>query len=166
MNASWWIAFGLSFCGMEWVAWALHKYVMHGFLWSVHEDHHVIDKNKVYQKNDAFAIVFAVPSFLWILIGNLGNIPWMEGMGYGVMLYGAIYFIIHEVAIHRRWKIFNLKGSYVEALRIAHQHHHQIRTQKDGVNFGMLLPPLHYFTLSRGELKKMAPLRRNSNDPA
>jgi len=25
---------------MEYVAWFTHKYVMHGFLWVLHEDHH------------------------------------------------------------------------------------------------------------------------------
>ncbi|MEO0777155.1 MAG: fatty acid hydroxylase, partial [Bacteroidota bacterium] len=26
--------------GMEFAAWFTHKYVMHGFLWDWHEDHH------------------------------------------------------------------------------------------------------------------------------
>ena len=26
---------------MEFVAWFTHKYVMHGFLWFLHKDHHV-----------------------------------------------------------------------------------------------------------------------------
>ena len=29
-----------SFFGMEFIAWFTHKYVMHGLLWSWHEDHH------------------------------------------------------------------------------------------------------------------------------
>jgi len=33
------IAF-ITFLAMEWVAWAAHKYIMHGFLWNLHEDHH------------------------------------------------------------------------------------------------------------------------------
>ena len=31
----------ITFVFMEFVAWATHKYVMHGFLWYLHEDHHV-----------------------------------------------------------------------------------------------------------------------------
>ena len=30
---------------MEFVAWATHKYLMHGLLWKLHQDHHVVDKN-------------------------------------------------------------------------------------------------------------------------
>ena len=159
MISAWWMAFIVAFFAMEFAAWALHKYVMHGFLWNLHEDHHVINKDAIYQKNDYFALFFAVPSFFSILYGNLGQVPFLEGAGYGVMLYGIVYFIVHEVAIHRRWKFFNLNGRYIESLRIAHQHHHQVRTKVGATNFGMLLPPLRYFTQSLGELKKSAPAR-------
>ena len=33
--------FLLSFCFMEFMAWFAHKYLMHGVLWFLHEDHHV-----------------------------------------------------------------------------------------------------------------------------
>ena len=151
----WFLAFILAFVFMEWAAWALHKYVMHGFLWSLHEDHHIINKEKTFQKNDYFAVFFAVPSFLSILFGTLYEILWLEGAGFGVMLYGFVYFLVHEVAIHRRMKFFNLRGSYVEALRVAHQHHHQVRTKEGASNFGMLVPPLYYFTTDIKDLKKM-----------
>ena len=160
MTLEWIVAFLSAFVFMEWAAWALHKYVMHGFLWSLHEDHHVIKKDSIYQKNDYFALFFAVPSFLSILYGNLGNIPWLEGAGYGVMLYGVVYFIVHEVAIHRRWKFFNLNGRYIESLRIAHQHHHQIRSKEGASNFGMLFPPIHYFTMNIKELRKLRPAKK------
>ena len=39
---------------MEFAAWALHKYVMHGFLWNLHEDHH-LPYTTPFQKNDLFA---------------------------------------------------------------------------------------------------------------
>ena len=161
MTVSWIVAFLLAFVFMEWAAWALHKYVMHGIFWNLHEDHHVIVKGARYQKNDYFALFFAVPSFLSILYGNVGNIPWLEGAGYGVMLYGLVYFIVHEVAIHRRWKFFNLNGRYIEALRIAHQHHHQVRTKEGASNFGMLVPPFHYFTMSLKDLRKLKPAKKN-----
>ena len=47
-----------SFWLMEAVAWLAHKYVMHGFLWNVHQDHHVIT-GKFFQKNDWFFLIFA-----------------------------------------------------------------------------------------------------------
>jgi beta-carotene 3-hydroxylase len=62
--------FILTFVAMEFAAWFLHRYVMHGFLWSLHQDHHTPDKERWWQKNDAFAVFFAVPSFLSILFGS------------------------------------------------------------------------------------------------
>ena len=43
-----------AFIFMEFVAWFTHKYVMHGFLWFLHKDHHQPKKNQVFEKNDAF----------------------------------------------------------------------------------------------------------------
>ena len=59
----------ITFFIMEAVAWATHKYLMHGLLWRLHEDHHVVDKNKVFQKNDFFFLIFAIPSMILIYIG-------------------------------------------------------------------------------------------------
>ena len=43
---------------MEFVAWATHKYVMHGFLWVLHADHHR-PSHRGLQKNDWFSVFFA-----------------------------------------------------------------------------------------------------------
>ncbi|SMF16323.1 sterol desaturase family protein [Pseudobacteriovorax antillogorgiicola] len=151
----WWISFLFCFTAMEWVAWFLHKYVMHGFLWSLHEDHHVPPKDRKIQKNDSFALFFAVPSFFAILFGTIYQIDYLQGAGYGVTAYGLVYFIIHEVVIHRRWKFFNMSGPYIEAIRLAHHHHHQVQGKYGSFNFGMLLPPFVYFRLPPDELKRM-----------
>ena len=47
----------VAFVGMEFAAWATHKYLMHGPLWFLHEDHHVLT-GKPLQKNDLFLEVF------------------------------------------------------------------------------------------------------------
>ena len=59
----------ITFFAMELVAWATHKYLMHGLLWKLHKDHHVVDKNKKFQKNDFFFLIFAIPSMILIYIG-------------------------------------------------------------------------------------------------
>ena len=56
-----------AFIGMEFIALASHKYVMHGFLWYLHEDHHVLT-GKPLQKNDSFALIFAIPSALGFIL--------------------------------------------------------------------------------------------------
>ena len=48
----------ITFFFMEFVAWATHKYVMHGFLWYLHKDHHVVNKDNKFQKNDFFFLIF------------------------------------------------------------------------------------------------------------
>ena len=39
-----------TFLAMEFVSWATHKYIMHGFLWYLHKDHHQVDHKKKTQK--------------------------------------------------------------------------------------------------------------------
>ena len=47
----------LTFIGMEGVAWLAHRYLMHGFLWFLHEDHHVKTPGAL-EKNDTFFFDF------------------------------------------------------------------------------------------------------------
>ena len=54
-----------TFCFMEFMAWFSHKYIMHGFLWSLHKDHHVKDHDSWFERNDFFFIFYAV--IVWLL---------------------------------------------------------------------------------------------------
>ena len=64
-----------AFLLMEFVAWFAHKYVMHGFLWFLHEDHHDGGYHP-FQKNDAFFLIFAIPSWLSIMYGLMDQMYW------------------------------------------------------------------------------------------
>ena len=86
----------ITFVVMEFVAFALHKYVMHGFLWKWHEDHHQPKYEKL-EKNDRFFLVFAIPSWLGIMFGLIYEINWMFCIGLGIALYGICYVIVHEI---------------------------------------------------------------------
>jgi beta-carotene 3-hydroxylase len=143
--------FLLAFVLTEFAAWLLHKYVMHGFLWNLHKDHHE-SEHKAFYKNDLFALAFAIPSFLMILFGNLWMSPGLSAAGYGVMAYGAVYFFVHEVIIHRRHRFFRGRGSYFRALITAHAQHHRIRTKEGCDNFGLLVIHPKYFKDSRRTL--------------
>jgi beta-carotene 3-hydroxylase len=35
-----------AFIFMEFMAWFTHKYIMHGFLWVLHKNHHIRDGRK------------------------------------------------------------------------------------------------------------------------
>ena len=134
-----------TFLFMEFVAWSVHKYIMHGFLWSLHQDHHVVDNDKFFQKNDYFFLIFAIPSIILIFMGY-ENLTSGFFIGIGIALYGLAYFLIHEIIIHRRLPPpSKTKSKYIKAIRKAHKIHHKNRGKYHGVNFGMLIVPLKYF---------------------
>jgi len=128
----------VTFLVMELITWLTHKFVMHGFLWYLHEDHHQ-KQDSTFEKNDAFFAIFAVPCFLILLYGTIENIYWLQAVGFGVMAYGFAYFIVHDVIIHQRLKWFtHSNNSYIRAIRWAHKMHHKHLDRHDGESFGML----------------------------
>ena len=137
----------LTFVAMEAVAWATHKYVMHGFLWSLHRDHHKKDHYGFLERNDTFFLIFAVPSMVLFFIGAYRGLhtPWLW-IGLGILVYGIAYFLVHEVFIHQRIKALRKADTaYFLGLRRAHKVHHK-RIEKEGCEcFGMLWVPLKYF---------------------
>ncbi len=137
----------ISFLSMEGVAWATHKYVMHGFLWRLHSDHHKKDHYGFLERNDSFFLIFAVPSMLLFFIGaHVGlDTPWLW-IGLGILVYGIAYFLVHEVFIHQRIKWLRKADTpYFLGLRRAHKVHHK-RIEKEGCEcFGMLWVPMKYF---------------------
>ena len=50
----------ITFLVMEGITWCTHKFVMHGFLWYLHEDHHQPKYKNLFEKNDLFFIIFAL----------------------------------------------------------------------------------------------------------
>ena len=74
-----------AFLVMEFVAWFAHKYVMHGFLWFLHEDHHDGGYHP-FQKNDAFFLIFAIPSWLSIMYGFMDQMYWLAAIGVGIFI--------------------------------------------------------------------------------
>ncbi len=138
---------------MEAVAWITHKYLMHGLLWSLHEDHHIPQKG-FFEKNDWFFLIFAIPGFLFLLFGSLDKNYFLLSIGIGITLYGFAYFLVHEVFIHQRFKWFrNSNNIYLRAIRRAHKAHHKHINKEDGECFGMLLVPYKYFAEARNQLK-------------
>lgn len=135
----------VTFCLMEAVAWATHKFVMHGFLWSLHEDHHVKQPGFL-EKNDAFFLIFAIPSSLGFIVGSLKSNPFLIAIGLGILIYGIAYFLVHEVFIHQRLKWFKRSNNrYLRAIRKAHKVHHKHLTKEHGECFGMLIVPIKYW---------------------
>lgn len=136
----------LTFISMEAVAWLSHKYLMHGFMWFFHEDHHQHNTNiDPFERNDFFFLLFATPGALLVYLGFSG-FTYSFWIGLGITLYGFAYFIIHDVFIHRRLKwLKNIDSRYFRGIRRAHKVHHKHMYKQKGECFGMLWVPLKYF---------------------
>lgn len=135
----------ITFVIMEGITWCTHKYVMHGFAWYFHQDHHQ-PKYNLLEKNDFFFLIFAIPSWLCIMLGMMYFNYFAVSIGAGIALYGLAYFLVHEVFIHQRLKWFrNSNNFYFRALRKAHKVHHKHLGKEDGECFGMLWVPQKYF---------------------
>src|SRR5690349_14478704 len=128
---------------MEGVAWASHKYVMHGFAWAWHRDHHE-PHDRTMEKSDRFALVGAAISIGFFALGStlvLGERAWAPGtwIGLGVLLYGVIYTLVHDGLVHQRWFRWVPKRGYAKRLVQAHKLHHASLGQHGGVSFGFVL---------------------------
>ncbi|MDA8788071.1 sterol desaturase family protein [Schleiferiaceae bacterium] len=135
--------FGLAaYVLMEGAAWAAHKYLMHGPLWFLHEDHHTKDPG-FFEKNDYFFLIFAIPSWLCIMLGMIYGVPESVGFGFGIAAYGLTYFLVHELFIHQRFRFFQKTESpYWKAVRLKHKMHHKTLGKEGAEHFGLLWVPL------------------------
>ena len=142
-----WIGIVIStFVFMEFNAWFMHKYIMHGFLWKLHKDHHKKDHKSWFERNDAFFLFYAILSIVSFFLWETGTLLLGLPIGIGIFLYGLTYFLVHDIFIHQRFKFFKKTNNrYAKALRRAHKIHHKNINKEKGECFGMLWVPLKYF---------------------
>jgi len=141
---------------MEFVAWSSHKYVMHGFGWAWHRDHHEPHDNRL-EKNDLYGLVGAAMSIAMFAIGSplvLGEAAWIPAtwIGLGILVYGIIYTLIHDGLVHQRYFRWVPKRGYAKRLVQSHKLHHATIGKEGGVSFG--------FLIARDPAKLKAELRR------
>ncbi len=141
---------------MEGVAWASHKYIMHGPGWAWHRDHHE-PHDKMLEKNDLFGLVGAALSIGMFAIGS----PWLMGasawwpatwIGLGILGYGVIYTLVHDGLVHQRYFRWVPRSGYAKRIVQAHKLHHATIGKEGGVSFG--------FVLARDPANLKAELRR------
>lgn len=133
---------------MECVTWCTHKFVMHAFLWYLHADHHQPKYAHIFERNDLFFVIFAIPSILLFIYGSSNGLDYRFFIGLGIFAYGLSYFIVHDIIIHQRFKLFkNTKNKYLVALRKGHKIHHKHLGKEDGECFWMLFVPFKYFKI-------------------
>ncbi|WP_374409977.1 sterol desaturase family protein [Novosphingobium colocasiae] len=132
-----------SIAAMELVAWASHKYVMHGFGWAWHRDHHE-PHARLLEKNDLFALFGAAISITFFALGSplvIGAAAWEPAtwIGLGVLLYGVIYTLVHDGLVHQRYFRWVPKRGYAKRLVQAHKLHHATIGKHGGVSFGFIV---------------------------
>jgi beta-carotene 3-hydroxylase len=136
------LLFFATILAMEGVAYAAHRWVMHGPGWFLHASHHG-DREGWFELNDLYAAIFAIPSIALLLGGvQLGWGSWATWVGAGIAAYGAIYFGFHDVIVHRRvGHRYVPRSSYIKRIVQAHRLHHATANKHGSVSFGFLWAP-------------------------
>ncbi len=145
--------FMIGFAGMEICSWIIHKYIMHGLLWSVHKTHHRRHKS-FFELNDLFSLLFGAVSIVLIVAG-VDTPGYKFWIGAGIAAYGLLYFVLHDILIHRRIQSKRkISNRYLKALARAHYDHHKTNQREDAVCFGLLWIPGKYFKQSAQQNNK------------
>jgi beta-carotene 3-hydroxylase len=127
----------LAFVGMEIFSGFFHKYVMDGVLWRIHKTHHIKGKG-YFEFNDLFSFSFGAIATALLFLG-IREFDWRFWAGIGIIVYGAVYFVVHDIFIHRRIRwIEHSNIPYLQALRRAHKAHHAYTDKAPGEEYGLL----------------------------
>lgn len=134
--------FLVTIIGMEVVAYITHRWIMHGPGWFLHESHHRV-RSGVFEKNDLYALIFALPSIALLWGGvdaEWGS--WSIWVGAGIAAYGIIYLGFHDVIVHRRIRHgYVPRSRYIRRIMQAHRIHHATESKEGSVSFGFLWAP-------------------------
>jgi beta-carotene 3-hydroxylase len=129
-------------CSMEFWAGFLHEHFWHGVLWRVHRSHHRKRRGR-FEANDALSALHAPIAVAFILYGCQGAQGALRevifGVGIGMSLFGAAYFVMHDGLAHGRLPVqFIARVPLFARLRDAHRAHHG---KGSAVPFGFFLGP-------------------------
>ena len=121
---------------MECFAWAAHKYIMHGWGWGWHKSHHE-EHGGLFEKNDLYAVVFAVVPIVLFIVGLWWEPLWWAALG--ITVYGGIYAFVHYMLVHQRGGFrWVPKQGYFKQLLQAHRLHHAVEGKDGTVSHGFL----------------------------
>lgn len=138
----------ITFVLMEGATWLIHKYIMHGFLWVLHRDHHDHSHEGPLERNDLFFVIFALPAIALLYLGAEAGYNHLFYIGLGITSYGMAYFFVHDIFIHQRVKFLRQTDNpYLLSIRRAHKQHHKHTSKEDGECFGFLWVPIQYFKM-------------------
>ncbi|MEG1591904.1 beta-carotene hydroxylase [Chryseobacterium sp.] len=137
-----------TFFTMEGITWLVHKYIMHGFLWPLHRDHHDHSNEGPMERNDYFFAIFAIPTIALMYYGTINDFNIYFYIALGITIYGMAYFFVHDIFIHQRFNILkNTQNPYLLAIRRGHKQHHKHTGKEQGECFGFLWVPVKFFKM-------------------
>jgi beta-carotene 3-hydroxylase len=130
---------GLAFVAMEPVAYAAHRWLMHGPGQAWHESHHT-PRRGLFERNDLYPVTFGTLTVAAMAAGaRWERARPLLAVGAGVTAYGAAYAVVHDGIVHRRLPgVSRLarRSALAQRLARAHRRHHVGSAEP----FGMLVP--------------------------
>jgi beta-carotene 3-hydroxylase len=124
----------LGLIGMEIFSYLIHRFLFHGILWPIHRSHH-ISGHHIFELNDAFSVFFALISIGLIYTGG----SWALPLGMGIAIYGFLFFIVHDVFIHKRFIRIKISNRLATYIKFQHQIHHQVVNKKGREPYGLFV---------------------------
>jgi len=126
-----------AFLGMEVLVYLSHRFVMHGPGMPIHKSHHQRRRQPGWERNDLYPLMGSALAMAGFGLGlNVRGMEVLLPMAIGLSIYGAAYFFVHDIYIHRRLAWFDVELSVCERLKAAHRIHHLW----GGEPYGMLFP--------------------------
>jgi beta-carotene 3-hydroxylase len=124
-----------AFVAMEFFSYVVHRFVYHGLAWFIHKSHHT-PRTGVFEWNDIFPAIFATATIAFTMysLGESGA-PEFTAAAVGITAYGIVYFIVHDLYVHRRMKRFPVKIAFLANVKRAHAVHHRFGGEPYGLLF-------------------------------
>ena len=133
-----------AFAVMEVASYILHRWLFHGVLWRLHRTHHdpAHGHGDGLEWNDLFSAAFGMLSIALIWTGRADPIAGTAfPLGIGIAVYGALYFVLHDLYAHGRLGRFKTRNAAAQSIKRAHGRHHQSLTREGQEPYGLFLFP-------------------------
>jgi beta-carotene 3-hydroxylase len=123
-----------SFVAMEFFSYLAHRYVYHGIGWILHKSHHE-PRTGTFERNDLFPGLLAVLTTTVMMVALGSGQTDLLAASIGVTAYGLLYFVVHDLYVHRRMKRFPLQLRFLARVKKAHAVHHRFGGEPYGLLF-------------------------------
>ena len=118
---------------MEPISAAIHRYIGHGVAWPLHRSHHEGPVSGP-ELNDIIPALSAAVTIAGFAVGvSVDGMFLLVPLATGATIYGAAYFVLHDLYIHRRLPLMPRHVSWLEPFKVAHLEHHRTGTGAWGI---------------------------------